>query len=167
MINPLKAQSIVNDIARTGYLALFTSMPTLTSTGTGSSVTWDATWAEVPFDTVPEGTPLSIGYKRINLFSHGAGDLQIMPSASTLSGGTVTEIKNQDIITFPMALDGWGTIVGYGIFTGSKNSSFSDLKYWGEFSSAQTISKSTMAVINTSDICIQLNADPSVSTPGA
>ena len=167
MINPNIAQSYVKGLTQNGWLALFTSMPSLAFTNSS----WTATWVEVPFDD-SSASRKSIGYARVNLNGTGAYGSSIMPSNATTNSsagtsefGVITDIKNQDMITFPMCLnaEGWGNIVGYGIFTGSSTTSFENLKYWGEFESAQTISQSTVAVITPSQLTITLNGNASAS----
>lgn len=103
----------------TGYLALFTTMPSRVSSGDTAGELTGA--VEVPTTVNVGGTDTPTGYQRINLDDTPFGSHYFTSAPIWDAAHSCFVIENNSAIQFPMATATWSTseapIVGFGIYT--------------------------------------------------
>lgn len=107
------------------YVALFTTTPTDSTTGT--EVT-GGSYARVAVDRTGTG------------FAAAAGTTATTNPAAT--------------VTFPAATADWGTVTGFGICKSSAGALSTDLVFWGALSASQSVPNGTTASFSTSSLSV-------------
>lgn len=109
-----------------------------TSIGLDGTNVWIALFTSVPTDSTT-GTEVTGGsYARVAVVRTGAG----WDAASGASPGTT---QNTGVITFATASADWGTITGFGITISSAGALSTDLLYWGALTASKVVSSGDTA----------------------
>lgn len=121
-----------------GEKALLNYLFRNTAIGLDATNVWVALFTTTPTDSTT-GTEVSGGsYARVAVVRTGAG----WDAASGASPGTT---QNTGAVTFPTATADWGTVTGFGICLSSAGALSTDLLYWGALTASKTVSNGDTA----------------------